>query len=233
MHDIEQRILVAQKDKTELNELLKDYLPYIKKQLIGMSTTGLEYDDMLSLSMLTFMNAVKQYRPNHGNFLSFCAICIKHRLIDEGRKQKKYMAKQTFFTLQQEDRQNEIELEEASISVYNKHLEQEELAYEIKSFSKQVEDFGFSFADLPRICPKQQRARLQCYAIANAIKNTPNMRENLLNHHKLGQSELAEKFSISTKTVEKHRRYIVALALLLIGDYPCIRAYLPQIGEAR
>ena len=48
---------------------------------------------------------------------------------------------------------------------------------------------------------------------------------------KLPQAQLASALFISPKTIEKHRKYIVTLIILLSGDYPGIRAFLPQYRE--
>jgi hypothetical protein len=47
----------------------------------------------------------------------------------------------------------------------------------------------------------------------------------------LAQAELAKEFGISPKTIEKYRKYIVTLSILLLGDYPGIKAYLPLYRE--
>ena len=69
MSDIAKDVLDAQQDRNRLNQLISDYLPFIKKQLSGLNGLRLEYDDMLSLAMLTFSGCVHQYSLEKGNFL--------------------------------------------------------------------------------------------------------------------------------------------------------------------
>jgi RNA polymerase sigma factor len=40
-----------------------------------------------------------------------------------------------------------------------------------------------------------------------------------------------KRFNLSERTIEKHRRYIVSLTLILSGDYPGIQAFLPRGGD--
>jgi RNA polymerase sigma factor len=44
--------------------------------------------------------------------------------------------------------------------------------------------------------------------------------------------EIIEKLSINKKLVERWRKYIIALIIILSGDYPYIRSYLNiKVGE--
>lgn len=229
MDALEARVLRAKTDREEMDCLTRDYLPFLKKQLTGRQQLGLEYDDMLSLAMLTFVGCARQYAPERGSFLGFCEICIRNRLTDEARSQNGYSSKVVLLHTADESLTGADA--EASISAYDRMQEQHSLREEIESLSETLAPFGVHFAELPRICPKQERSRRQCFALAYAVALNEESRAAFLINHRLPQAELARSFDISPKTIEKHRKYIVALAVLLMGDYPAIRAYLPQYGE--
>lgn len=227
-----ERIETAKNDNAELERLIAEYLPFIKKTVNDAGDLGMEYDDRLSLAMLSFMNSVKQYQANRGNFLAFAAACIRNRLIDESRKQIKHSGKVIpLLTTDKDGQTDEKALTRASIEAFDQKQEQENLTYELDAFSQQLGKYNISFKDLPQICPKQARARTQCIELGRFVANNAEMLKNLLIQHRLAQSELAKKFELSEKTIEKHRKYIVTIVIILTGEYPFIRAFLPQYKE--
>lgn len=234
MEDFEKRLLLAQQNNKELNRLLSDYIPFIKKQISNKGVFKSDYDDMLSLAMLAFINCVKQYSENKGSFLSFASISIKHRLIDEFRKQQKYSSKLiTLYSDEKNDKVVQSAEEHVSLYEYSRQMERQCLSEEISVLSDELASFDIKFTELPKICPKQERARKQCILIAKAIIENERMKNNLLNHHRISQNEISKEFGIHIKTIEKHRKYIVTIAILLMGDYPSIQTFIPQYKEVR
>ena len=224
-----ERIQIAKNVNVELERLISDYMPFIKKTVNDEGLWGwdIEYDDRLSLAMLTFMNCVKQYQVERGSFMPFAAACIRNRLIDEARKQRRYSGKVIPLISDEEDALSEAMEGNVSIAIYNREQEQECLCEEISDFSEKLWEYGISFNELSRICPKQERARKQCIELGRYVVNNEEMREKLIRQRRLAQSELARVFGLSEKTIEKHRKYIVAIVIVLAGDYPIIRVFLP------
>ncbi len=52
--------------------------------------------------------------------------------------------------------------------------------------------------------------------------------DSIVDKGRLPVTELAEEAGVSRKTIERNRKYIIALALLYRGDYPYILAYISQ-----
>ena len=90
MDDIVNRIKKAQSDSSELELLISDYLPLLKKQAGAAASGILEYEDRLSLAMLTFISCVRQYTEKRGSFISFFSVCFHNRITDEIRRQNLY-----------------------------------------------------------------------------------------------------------------------------------------------
>jgi len=223
-----QRIEAAKKDKTELDRLIADYMPFIKKTIHSAGDLGMEYDDRLSLAMLSFMTCITQYEPGRGGFTAYAAVCIRNRLVDESRRQARTSRKSIPFAAEGADQGNTDAMDRASVDLYSREAERKSLSDEIDALSEQLKQHNIRFEELPLICPKQKKARAQCIDIGRYAAGHKETRENLLVHRRLSQAALAKKFGLSEKTIEKHRKYIVTIALLLIGDYPLIRAFLPQ-----
>ena len=231
MDTLTERIEAAKTDNLEMDRLISEYMPFIKKSASDAGNSGIEYDDRLSLSMLAFLNCVKQYTAERGSFMGFAAACIRNRLFDESRKQISYVKKILPLFPEEDDKTKASAEDQASIDAYSREQEQVSLSDEIDAFSDRLAEYGISFKELPRICPKQSGARKQCVELGRFVANSEEMRENLFRRRRLAQSELAKAFGLSEKTIEKHRRYIVTIVLLLTGDYPLIRAFLLQYKE--
>lgn len=229
MEELTQRIARAKRDDAELERMVADYLPFIKKEVGKTGAQALEYDDRISLGMLVFMGCVRQYEEQRGAFLSYASTCIRNRLVDEVRKQDK--AGTVSFTLDEEAESGATLDARVSLAAYDKKQEQLGLQEEIGLLSDQLAAYGISFGDLARICPRQKRSRALCADLARQVLDEEEMRAGFQQSGRLPQRELARKAGVSEKTVEKYRRYIVALLVIYQGDYPGIGAYIPGYRE--
>lgn len=234
MNDLLPRLKNAKTDNAELNQLISDYMPYIKNEVLKTPIFQMEFDDRLSIAMLVFMNCIRQYDEGSGGFFPFVSTCIRNRLIDEGKKLARYHAKVIPFRF---DRENDG-MENTAITMtskreYEREQERFSLSEEIDLLSKTLMEVNITFDNLSDICPKQNRSRKQCTALAGEIVSDPALKEQFLHSYRIPQAELARRFGISEKTVEKHRRYIVAIAIILSGDYPGIQAFLPKGGDVK
>ena len=229
MDDIETRIKKAQSDSSELELLISDYLPLLKKQAGAAASGILEYEDRLSLAMLTFISCVRQYTEKRGSFISFFSVCFHNRITDEIRRQNLYL--KNVQTLTPDSAELETAAGKASLDAYDREQERLSLCEEIDRLSEAIGVYGVAWKDLPRICPKQPRAKATCRQAAAAVLLNPEFHAMFFGQKKLPQAQLASALFLSPKTLEKHRKYIVTLIILLSGDYPGIRAFLPQYRE--
>ena len=157
MDDIENRIKKAQSDSSELELLISDYLPLLKKQAGAAASGILEYEDRLSLAMLTFISCVRQYTEKRGSFISFFSVCFHNRITDEIRRQNLYL--KNVQTLTPDSAELETAAGKASLDAYDREQERLSLCEEIDRLSEAIGVYGVAWKDLPRICPKQPRAK--------------------------------------------------------------------------
>lgn len=233
MDELAERIEAAKTVNAELERLIADFMPFLRKTIYETVGLGMEVDDRLSLAMLTFMNCVKQFDLRKGNFLAFAATCIKNRLIDESRRQKRHSGRIIPLFPGEDDSNPDMIIGEASMRAYNMELERQNLSDEISVFSEQLEAFGIFLRELPVICPKQERSRKLCVELGRYVINDRDTRETLFRSGRLAQASIAKNHGLSEKTIEKHRKFIITIAILLAGDYPMIRAFLPQFKEVK
>lgn len=240
MNDLINRIEKAKADSQEMNALVKDYMPLLKKEVgrfqaggqASDSSMSLAYDEKLSLAMLTFVNCIRQYEVDRGNFISYLSVSIRNRLIDQSKanyKDSKVISiinSDTDISDSHTEANNYIE-NMASLQEYNKEKEEQNLRDEILAYNQELEKHSLSLTIIKDNCPSQKRSRKLCIKIARTIWGDENYSEKFNRTGQLPQAELALKLKISTKSIEKYRRYIVGLLILLDGDYSAITSFIP------
>lgn len=226
MPDLEQRVLAAQRHTDEKERLLADYLPLLKKQVARFQHRDVEYDDMLSIAMLVFLQSIERYTPGRGSFLAYVETNVRNRIIDEIRKSNRRTVQFVPLSEQTEaDSSSSSHETTASLEQYSLEAERQSMAEEIEALNGELQKYDISFSLLAKISPRQRRAQEQCRQLAYAVLQNPELKTTFEKSGRLPQTALAQKFGISAKTVEKHRRYIVALCVILLGDFPQVRAF--------
>ena len=103
---------------------------------------------------------------------------------------------------------------------------------EIAHVSSLLEHYGFSFMELPACSPRTNGAR---HAVADAVAvliENPAFFSMLRSNRELPLKELVKYSGAPRKTLEQHRRYIIAAAEILNGKYPLLQEYMVYIDKA-
>ena len=78
-------------------------------------------------------------------------------------------------------------------------------------------------------CPRQQRTLEACRAVLDCARASPIRLEKLLRTGRLPMRELAFGSGVDKKTIERHRKYLVAILLAFTNGYEIIRGHLCQL----
>lgn len=233
-NDLYDKIIEAKNDSNKFEQLIKNYIPFIRKNISEIVTTQQQQEEMLTIGMIAFNNSINLYDEKRGSFLAFASTNIKNRVRDELRKEIRYNSKVIPLYNQNDEDKKDTDLEkELSIIKYNKEIEKQNLLEEITMFSQDLLNFGIKFSDLPNISPKWKQTKKQCFILANEIIHNEKMKTNFLKEKRIPQTELSKIYNISIKTIEKHRKYIVTVVIMLLGDYPNIKSFLPEYRNAK
>lgn len=228
MSDLNERIILAKSNSSELDSLLQDYLPFVQGVISKQGYANVEYDEQLSVALLVFVNCVAQFDVAKGNFLTYLGVAIANRLKDEGKKQ----ARTARHTISLDDTSEDAAIQQAShaasLQGYSVQEERTQLAEEIDALSQALSEYGIAFFELEKVAPRQKRSRRQCAQLARTILQDADMLDTLQRTKRLPAKALAEKSGQSLKTLDKHRRYIMALVVILLGDYPSIQTFIPR-----
>ncbi|WLR50486.1 RNA polymerase sigma-I factor [Bacillus tianshenii] len=235
--DVEELVFEAQKGNEEIrNELLEKYQPFIKKVISKVCQRYIsESMDEYSVGLLAFNEAIDQYQSNQGSkFLTFANMVIRRRVIDHIRKEQRH---QQHYAWDYEEEESDVQYEESYIeqktSIENFELkkQQEERVEQIMEYREMLENFKITFETLNKQCPKHRDARENAKEIAKLIAEDQEFVEYLVSKKRLPIRHLEKKVSCSRKTIERNRKYIIAVALIYIGGFTALQSYIePQKG---
>lgn len=213
-------------------QLLHDYRPFYLRVASGSCRKYLVLgrDDEASIAMIAFNEAIDSYNSDGGaSFLSFSEIVIKRRMVDFFRRQSKKADEIPLSSFESEDQEDnviqKIESKEAH-AVLQIQEETEERREEIFRLDQLLSHYGIRFFELVKISPKHQDARDRALQVARILVNEPELLAHLTSKKSLPLKELEERVEVSRKTLERQRKYIITLALVLIGDFYHLREYL-------
>jgi DNA-directed RNA polymerase specialized sigma subunit len=221
----------ARHNKQILNDLLVEYTPFIKSCINKQIFDCQSVDDATTIAMLTFTRCVNTYDKNKGNFFIFAEKAIKRSLIDDYRLNSKHINTISFDEIIEDSKDSNFYEGQASVVHFEIVEQQRDLQSEITEFEIELNKNGLDFEKLIKISPKQKRSRNLCQQLANTILNDSDLKQNYIKTGRIPQNELAKKLNISNKTIEKYRKYLIVLLIILNGDYPLIRVFLPNITE--
>jgi RNA polymerase sigma factor len=215
------------------NELIRQYHPYILKTTSRFYRRYIDpqQDDAYSVALAAFNEAITGYSPEGGRmFLGFAETVINRRLIDHVRQESKhaYSIPYSAFDSEDEDGVNTMKTVEISqaMDAYDHDRTAEERKMEIAAFTDELGAYGISFGDLVSHSPKHQDSRETLLRIGRRLAIEENMIHFLREKRQLPIRELCDAESVSRKTVERHRKYLIAVALIAYGTYPFLQEYI-------
>lgn len=179
--------------------------------------------------MITFHEAIGGYTRTRGAFLKYAAMLIRSRLIDYSRREQWHSRVISLYELAGE---GATTLSETLADERNPHEEtavQDATRMEIEELTRQMREFGVSLSDVADNCPKQQRTLDACRKALQYAKENPELLDDLLMTKKLPIGKLTAGSGVERKTLERHRKYMVALLLIYTNGYDIIRGHLKQV----
>jgi RNA polymerase sigma factor len=227
--------LIQQGDQSLLNELIEAYKPFIAKTVSSVCRRYIyETDDEFSIGLIAFNEAIDKYSPKRGSsLLSFSEVVIKRRVIDYIRKQTKNQHISIDITneLQEDESPGAAIVNELSLEEFDKKNDEQLRKEEILQFQNLLVSFGLSFSDLVENSPKHADARLNAILTAKTLVEHDELKTILLEKKRLPINQLVELVNVSRKTIERNRKYIIAIALILTNDYVYLKDYLKGVGS--
>lgn len=215
------------------NELIRRYHPYILKTTSRFFRRAIDprQDDVYSVALAAFDEAITRFSPEKGRlFLGFAETVIRHRLVDYVRQESRHAAAVPYsaFDAEPEDGAgsiNRVEIAQA-MEAYERVKTADERKLEIAGLAEELAAFGIAFGDLAKLSPKHRDSRMLLLRLGKRLAEEERLFRGLRESRQLPIKELCEMESVSRKTVEKHRKYLIAISLIAGGSYPYLQDYI-------
>jgi len=231
-------VIQAQLGNENIREtLIKQYTPFILRVASNMCNRYLVMgqDDEASIGLVAFNEAIDKYSEDKGaKFLTFAEIVIKRRLTDYYRKESRFtnnvVPLSNFQDTENQEQEILLEVKEACKA----HQIEEEAFYkreEILQFTKTLADFDITLTEIVKLSPKHHDARTRAYEVAKIIFDSPDLLHNLLEKKSLPLKKIEERVDVSRKTLERQRKYIIALVIILNGNFDYLQTYLGSLAK--
>jgi len=223
---LEKLVLESKDDKQKMNDLIEAYKPFIVSCAQKLSGKYLKYgsDDELSVAMMAFVQAVYGYRTENGEFLSYASTVIRNSVIDYYRKQKSQESKLVYINNEDGETEDKLETQVSLVAYDEEKLRQERLS-EIQQLKDTLAKYDINFFELEKVCPKNKNTKKICKEVISYIKSNPDLINQTLVNKSLPLAEIEEGLGIKRKKFERHRKYILAVLVILAGDFPCLEEY--------
>nr|WP_082234776.1 RNA polymerase sigma factor SigI [Halobacillus massiliensis] len=223
-----------QGDDNIKNEILKQYQPFIAKSVSEVCKRYIdpERDDEFSIGLLAFNEAIHAYSCDKGSsFLSFAKLVIKRKVIDYIRNEQKSLKVISLDDEYSDDEQMENPLEiQAAKDRYALETESWYRKEEIIEFQRELQKYNLTFHELTESSPKHVDARESAIEVARTVYNDNALRQQVLEKGRLPMKDLVSRVNVSKKTLERNRKFIIAMVLILSGDYVYLKEYLKGVG---
>jgi RNA polymerase sigma factor len=215
MRELDQQIAtIAQKgDDQAWADLIQAWSFFILKTAVRVTKHYVDkQDDEWSVAVLAFVESVRRYDMGKGAFVPFAQRLIHHRLVDHFRMQAKTAG--------------EVPLEEW-VPSKDMSVMENPLLDEIEALDQVLRLYGMDFAQLAETSPKSEKTKKACRRILVLLKDHPEWVIQIQESGLLPIKMLEKETGVPRKTVERHRKYLIAAMEILTGDYPGLAEYIP------
>ena len=225
--DIVDMVLAAKSDSAAADALIEQYMGFIAAEARKLSFG--EGEDELSIAMFAFYEAALAYEPGRGAFLPYAARAIRSRLIDYHRRESRHRGHASLNEQASEDGAELLELLPDTRDEIGDMTVREAAREEIAEFERALAKFGLSFSEVADNCPKQRRTLRACLDALGFARGVPDILAAVERSGKLPMTELARGANVERKTLERHRKYLVAMLLAFTNGFEIIRGHLCRL----
>lgn len=232
-------VLRAREDEAAMEALIRRHRRFI----LGCAYKTVhhfvsESDDEWSVALIAFHEAVRSYDEGKGDFKPFAALVIRRRLLDylesQARTRREVSADFGGAEPEEDEASAPVRLEvqrKIAMESMARDRAETETRDEIEAMQQVLSGYGFSFFDLAESSPKARKTKAGCGKVIRVLMGDPDLMAQLRRTGALPGKALCQAAGVSKKLLENHRRYIIAAAEILDGDYPHLAEYLRYVKK--
>lgn len=229
---LEEKVIAIRNGDLHLqDDLIDQYKPFIAKAVSQVCKRYIsETDDEFSIGLIAFNEAIEKYSTEKGSsLLAFAELIIKRRVIDYIRKETRQQTVKLDVNLDDEDSMQSKYEVDASVDDFQRHLEQEQRKDEIFHYQTVLKQFDLSFNDLVENSPKHADARENAMKVAYLVTQNPDFKKTLFEKKRLPIKDLEKITDVSRKTIERNRKYIIAVCIIMASDYLYLKEFVKGV----
>ena len=173
------------------------------------------------------------YQSGRGSFLKLAAASIRNRLFDYQRMEQRHTGHISLDQTVDGDAEGRTLLETIDTGHDEiAHRQSLDAAQEeIMQFARELARYGLKLTDIAENCPKQERTLAACHRVLSCAREHPVYLEQLTATGKLPVTALSAESGVERKTMERRRKYLVALLLAFTNGFEIIRGHLRQMAR--
>ncbi len=226
----------AKQNSKKLDMLINQCEFFIIKAASGVSRKYIsKSDDEYSISLMAFVQAVEDYEYEKGSFFSFAELLIRRRLVDYFRTGIKNMneipVNPYIFTSEADEEDIQMQSMVVKQIAYEENYIDRDIKDEIAELSKVLKLYGFTFMDIAEQSPKAEKTKAICAKAASYVLMNPELLTQMRTSHQFPIKIIEKNCGVSRKSIDRHRKYLIAAIEILSGDYPYLAEYLKYIRK--
>jgi RNA polymerase sigma factor len=217
-------------DELARERLIRDWTPLVLR--VGARSAGryveVGRDEEVSVGLLALNEAIDRFQLERGApFAPFAELVIKRRLVDFYRRRKGSQEIPLSHLAGEDDEGNPLRSadEAAAVALFEREREAEDRREEIGRYAQRLAEFGVLFTDLVEASPKHADARARALEVAHILADDPALVAHFRTKRELPLKSLEERVGVSRKTLERQRKWIVAVTVLLLEDFEHLKGY--------
>lgn len=179
-------------------------------------------DEEYSVAIEAFNKACETFSEDRGNFLSYAKVVIRNKLIDFFKSSSKSPI--LYFDSEEGEREmhNNISLDQ-----YDMELERKNRIDEINLYKKYLEQYDIDFFTLSKSSPSHKDTRNEILNVAISCVRDKYIMKKLEEKKRLPALEIMKLTNKNRKFIEKWRRYLISLIVILSNDeFMYLKSYL-------
>jgi RNA polymerase sigma factor len=196
-------------------------------------------DDAWSVALSACNEAIDAYDPEKGSFEGLARRVIERRLTDAMRRECRTAGEVPVepyvFDGNLDEDPTAMQLETAQkagqLTAQEALSPERSAREEIDSMQTVLAGYGFSFFDLASCSPKAGKTRRGCALAVRALLRDDTLLASMRRTGTLPAQGILRREKVPPKILERHRRYIIAAAEILDGDYPILSSYLYEMRK--
>lgn len=198
------------------DSFIQEHYGFIIKNLSEISKRYIEIenDDLFSVGLMAFDEAIDKYDENRGPFYAFAKLVIRSRALNYLEKESKA----------EEDSLDQL-LEEGQ-AFADKNLLDQELREDILAWQEDLRPFEIDFDHLVEEAPKHQDTRKRAIKISEKSSRQQAITDFMFEKFRLPISKVARLASVSLKVVRRSKVFITAVIIIFFKKYESLLAWM-------